>query len=140
MASSKAPVNKPVDAEALLALMGGSVPPPQKNANTILPPTPVVESMEDELVSVVENAEKQEPPVKRKKDSYDEVFLRPVVITLRKPMTVSVGTHERVERVIRMVFDNKITLSSFVENILLHHLEKYEVDFKRRLAEKKFEL
>jgi pyruvate/2-oxoglutarate dehydrogenase complex dihydrolipoamide acyltransferase (E2) component len=70
-------------------------------------------------------------PAKRKKRTYEEVFL-PVrnIGSLRKPITLSPETHNRLDAIVRIALDGRISLSNYVDNILLHHIDEYNDELK----------
>jgi hypothetical protein len=79
-------------------------------------------------------AEKSTPAKRKKQRTYDEVFLTVYNIgSLRKPIPVSPETHERLDTIVRIALNGRISLSNFVENILCCHMEEYKDELKSRL-------
>jgi hypothetical protein len=76
-------------------------------------------------------------PAKRKKQRpYDEMFLAIQNIgSLRKPIPVSPDIHQKLDIIVRIALDGRITLSNFVENILRHHIEEYKDELKNKYNE-----
>ena len=71
--------------------------------------------------------EKPAPP-KRKVGSgdYRETYFQKVELTDRQPLYVSRTTHEKLMRIVTVIGGRKVTVSSYVENILLRHFEQYQ--------------
>jgi len=44
----------------------------------------------------------------------------------RQPLYVSRSTHEKLMRIVTVIGGRKVTVSSYVENILLRHFEQYQ--------------
>ena len=88
---------------------------------------------------------KEEKPVKeparRKKNApgdYRETYFMRVDLTDRQPLYVSRATHEKLMKIVTVIGGRKATVSSYVENILLHHFDQYQ-DEINELYESKFE-
>jgi hypothetical protein len=82
-------------------------------------------------------AESEKPaPAKRKRQKmYDESFLPVLNIgSLRKPVAISPDTHKKLDSIVRVALDGCITLSNFVENILLHHIEEYREELENKFS------
>lgn len=61
--------------------------------------------------------------------AYKQTFLFPIKLSDRKaPPSESRETQERVDFIMRRLDDRDSNLSSFVENIICQHLEKYGED------------
>ncbi|PXV58466.1 uncharacterized protein DUF3408 [Dysgonomonas alginatilytica] len=70
-------------------------------------------------------------PGKRKRktqDDYQEVFFVRVDFTHRKPLYITAATHRRLMRIVHLMDESKATISSYVENIILNHLETFRED------------
>ena len=67
-------------------------------------------------------------PRKRKGGSgdYRETYFQKVELADRQPLYVSRTTHEKLMRIVTVIGGRKVTVSSYVENILLHHFEQYQ--------------
>ena len=67
-------------------------------------------------------------PRKRKGGSgdYRETYFQKVELTDRQPLYVSRTTHEKLMRIVTVIGGRKVTVSSYVENILLRHFEQYQ--------------
>lgn len=70
-------------------------------------------------------------PGKRKRktqDDYQDVFFVRVDFTYRKPLYITAATHRRLMRIVHLMDESKATISSYVENIILNHLETFRED------------
>lgn len=70
-------------------------------------------------------------PGKRKRkaqEDYQEVFFVRVDFTHRKPLYITAATHRRLMRIVHLMDESKATISSYVENIILNHLETFRED------------
>ena len=66
---------------------------------------------------------------KRKpQDDYPDVFFVRVDFTHRKPLYITATTHRRLMRIVHLMDESKATISSYVENIILNHLETFKED------------
>lgn len=70
------------------------------------------------------------PGKKKRKtqDDYQEVFFVRVDFTHRKPLYITAATHRRLMRIVHLMDESKATISSYVENIILNHLETFRED------------
>ncbi|KKB49471.1 hypothetical protein HMPREF1536_04535 [Parabacteroides gordonii MS-1 = DSM 23371] len=68
-------------------------------------------------------------------DEYREQFLRTPKITDRQPVFVSRATRDSIDELVRRLGERRMSVSGFLENIALHHLETYreEVEQWKRL-------
>ena len=57
---------------------------------------------------------------------YRETYFQKVELTDRQPLYVSRTTHEKLMRIVTVIGGRKVTVSSYVENILLRHFEQYQ--------------
>jgi hypothetical protein len=72
-----------------------------------------------------------------RRSSYEEKFLKRVISgSFRSNVGISRDTLDIAERVIARLFDNKIAVSAYVDNILVEHFNKYKRDFDMWLAER----
>ena len=96
-------------------------------------------SIGQEVQPVVELPEQSESTVspkstelgKRKRKirgDYDGHFFNRVDFTYRKPLYITANTHRRLMRIVHLMDSSKATISSYVENILCHHLEVFKDD------------
>ena len=61
-------------------------------------------------------------------EAYKQAFLVPTKLSERKAVYLSRETQERADFIVRRLGDRGSNLSSFVENIICQHLEKYGED------------
>lgn len=57
---------------------------------------------------------------------YRETYFQKVELADRQPLYVSRATHEKLMRIVTVIGGRKVTVSSYVENILLRHFEQYQ--------------
>ena len=81
------------------------------------------EGQQEEVVRV-------EKPTNRKRKGgsgdYRETYFQKVELADRQPLYVSRTTHEKLMRIVTVIGGRKVTISSYVENILLRHFEQYQ--------------
>ena len=73
------------------------------------------------------------PPDKRRRKpqaDYQSLFFTRIDFTHRKPLYITATTHRRLMRIVHLMDESKATISSYVENIILNHLDtfKEEID------------
>ena len=73
------------------------------------------------------------PPERRKRKpqaDYQSLFFNRIDFTHRKPLYITATTHRRLMRIVHLMDESKGTISSYVENIILNHLDtfKEEID------------
>lgn len=76
-----------------------------------------------------QEAQAEKPTPRKRKNSpgdYRETYFRKVELTDRQPLYVSRTTHEKLMRIVTVIGGRKVTVSSYVENILLRHFEQYQ--------------
>lgn len=68
-------------------------------------------------------------------DEYRRLFMQAPKIDDRKPVFVSRDTRDRLDRIMRLFGDRKMSVSGLIENLALYHLKVYEndIDFWRKL-------
>jgi hypothetical protein len=72
-----------------------------------------------------------------KKNIYEEKFLKRIIPgSFRGNVGISKDTLDIAERVIARLFDNKIAIGAYVDNILVEHFNKHRKDFDTWLAER----
>lgn len=79
--------------------------------------------------TLAETAQAEKPTPRKRKNSpgdYRETYFRKVELTDRQPLYVSRMTHEKLMRIVTVIGGRKVTVSSYVENILLRHFEQYQ--------------
>ena len=81
------------------------------------------EGQQEEVVRV------EKPTPRRRKGGtgdYRETYFQKVELADRQPLYVSRTTHEKLMRIVTVIGGRKVTVSSYVENILLRHVEQYQ--------------
>jgi hypothetical protein len=137
MAAAKREIN---EAEVLARMAGNSYQPKATNAPQIREPfmlgsnAPAKEEkkLPDEPLQAIEIRSGD-----GKKDHYEEKFLgRSIIGAYRGNVGISRDTLAIAERVIARIFDNKIAIGTYIDNILIDHFNKYKKDYERWLSEK----
>jgi len=77
---------------------------------------------------------KKPTPRKRKSGTgdYRETYFQKVELADRQPLYVSRTTHEKLMRIVTVIGGRKVTVSSYVGNILLHHFEQFQDEIAGR--------
>lgn len=111
---------EPVDTIPVDVVADGSYPAKMEPDN---PPASTT-SISTELPS------SRTPGKKKRKTQgdYQEVFFVRVDFTHRKPLYITATTHRRLMRIVHLMDESKATISSYVENIILNHLETFRED------------
>lgn len=81
--------------------------------------------------AVSEPVVKTAEPSKRKRKipmDYQDIFFTRIDFTHRKPLYITTTTHRRLMRIVHLMDESKATISSYVENIILNHLETFKED------------
>ena len=81
------------------------------------------EGQQEEVVRV------EKPTPRRRKGGtgdYRETYFQKVELADRQPLYVSRTTHEKLMRIVTVIGGRKVTVSSYVENILLRHFAQYQ--------------
>lgn len=63
-------------------------------------------------------------------DEYKEAFMRTPRIDDRKPVFISRKKRDRLNRIVGLFGDNRMSVSGIVENIIGHHLQAYGEDIE----------
>ena len=86
-------------------------------------PVPKQMSIEPSEKPAKQTASKQIP-----QEDYQTRFFTRVDFTYRKPLYITASTHRKLMRIVHLLDDSKATMSSYVENILLDHLEMFHAE------------
>lgn len=106
-----------IDEDFMKELISQGVPSKQDNDKT------------NDVPQETETVQVEKPtPRKRKGGSgdYRETYFQKVELADRQPLYVSRTTHEKLMRIVTVIGGRKVTVSSYVENILLRHFEQYQ--------------
>lgn len=108
-----------IDEDFMKELISQGIPSKQDNNKT----NDVPQETQTETVQV-----EKPTPRKRKGGSgdYRETYFQKVELADRQPLYVSRTTHEKLMRIVTVIGGRKVTVSSYVENILLRHFEQYQ--------------
>ena len=93
-----------------------------------------IEAIAEVAGATVKSSEPQiKPSEKRKRKpqaDYQNLFFNRIDFTHRKPLYITATTHRRLMRIVHLMDESKATISSYVENIILNHLDtfKEEID------------
>lgn len=91
---------------------------------------PVVELPEQSATAVPSKSSELGKRKRKIRGDYDEHFFNRVDFTYRKPLYITANTHRRLMRIVHLMDSSKATISSYVENILCHHLEVFKDDIE----------
>jgi hypothetical protein len=118
----------PIDEKEMLARMAGI-----GNNNSQSQKNPIKEKGDDggqPLYIVKENGN-------GKKNTYEEKYItRSIYGTYRGNVGISKDTLDIATKIIARIFDNRIAIGAFIDNILWEHFNKYKKDYELWLAEK----
>ena len=117
-----------IDEDFMKELISQGVPAKRENLpdDALLPGGEKVitqEGQQEEVVRV------EKPTPRRRKGGtgdYRETYFQKVELADRQPLYVSRTTHEKLMRIVTVISGRKVTVSSYVENILLRHFEQYQ--------------
>jgi hypothetical protein len=93
--------------------------------------TAIIEQTVEAIGEVAEPTVKSPEKRKRKPQAdYQSLFFNRIDFTHRKPLYITATTHRRLMRIVHLMDESKATISSYVENIILNHLDtfKEEID------------
>jgi hypothetical protein len=78
-------------------------------------------------------------PIRRKRreqvGDYTETYFRRIDFADRQPLYITRATHERLMLIVNIIGGRKATISSYVENILLQHLDSHREEIGRLFDE-----
>lgn len=89
---------------------------------------PIVELPEQPATTVSPKSTELGKRKRKTRGDYDGYFFNRVDFTYRKPLYITASTHRRLMRIVHLMDSSKATISSYVENILFHHLEVFKDD------------
>lgn len=136
-----------IDEDFMKEIISQGLPVKKQEMPSVAVETP--EKPDDKAETVDKEEIKAEPkeekavkePVRRKKNTpgdYRETYFMRVDLTDRQPLYVSRTTHEKLMKIVTVIGGRKVTVSSYVENILLRHFDQFQ-DEINELYESKFE-
>lgn len=91
------------------------------------------EEPEEKKVPTPQKQSAEEPrrrKTKAKDEDYQELFLKEATISARFGKTVYVRKeyHERIQRIIRIIAKDEVSLFSYIDNVLAHHFASFQED------------
>lgn len=107
-----------IDEEYLMNIMSGDEPIPEENGNI------------DDALSTESTGKSERKAKSGKKLNYEEVFLVNRFPAGRSGKVVYIRSeyHERLLRIVQLTREEKITLYSYIDNILENHFREYGQD------------
>lgn len=121
-----------IDEDFMKELISQGVPAKRENQpdNAPLPGGEKVITQEGQQEGQhTETAQVEKPTPRRRKGGtgdYRETYFQKVELADRQPLYVSRTTHEKLMRIVTVIGGRKVTVSSYVENILLRHFEQFQ--------------
>lgn len=116
-----------VDEDYLKEIMAGGVSRPVKE-----PPKPVKESpMEEEKETAIPVESKEPVKTGRKKreaQDYETIFLERKASVARRQIYISAELYDKITGFLPVIAGHGFGITSYVNNILTHHLELYKDD------------
>jgi hypothetical protein len=97
------------------------------------------EATAQDLQTPQEAAPLAKPTRKQRKEAhgdYKETYFKRIDFSNRQPLYITRATHEKLMLIVNVVGGRKATISSYVENILLHHLEHFKEEINRLFDER----
>ena len=97
------------------------------------------EETKEKVVQVEDNADETGIPVtdtapkgksRRRKGSYDEVFLKNKDLKARQPVYISQEIHQEIKKVVHLLAlsNQEISVGGYINNVLADHLEQHKED------------
>jgi hypothetical protein len=97
------------------------------------------ETGEKQQVKEQEQAASVPVPARRKRkeqpENYRDTYFRRIDFSDRQPLYITRPTHEKMMMIVNIIGGRKATISSYVENILLHHLDFHREEINRLFDE-----
>lgn len=115
-----------VDKDALLESMA------KQEINNI--PLQKEEQTKSDTLNTANRPTQKTIPTKQRKASlldYQQTFLSVPRITDRKTVFISNHLRERIVSIVRRLGTEKSSVSGFIENLVIHHLDEYREDIER---------
>lgn len=92
------------------------------------------EELEEEMPTpqkqIKEEPRRRKPKEKEKEEDYQQLFLKEAEISARFGKTVYVRKeyHERIQRIVRVISNDEVSLFSYIDNVLAHHFASFQDD------------
>ena len=96
------------------------------------------------LPETIEKPEQEETlpipsPARRKRreqpENFKDTYFRRVDFSDRQPLYITRSTHEKLMMIVTIIGGRKATIGSYVENIMLQHLESHREEINRLFEE-----
>ena len=116
-----------VDEEHLKEIMAGGVSRPKKEQFMPVAEQPIAEEKEPESTGEVKEPVK---PVRKKREAqnYETIFLERKASVPRRQIYVSSQLCDKINSFLPVIAGHQLGITSYVNNILTHHLEQYKDD------------
>ena len=106
-----------------------AVPAATSPEGSVMTPEPVQETVPENEVTV--EPVKEEPRRRKAKErgqDYQNMFLKEAAIHARMGKTVYVRKeyHERIQRIVRVIGKDEVSLFSYIDNVLAHHFATFQ--------------
>lgn len=115
----------------------------KRNLSARFGETPNVSPISEPIAEKAEIEQEELPiqtvPIRKKRNNqgdFKAIFFSRMELEDRQPLYVSRKVHERITAIVNEVGGRKSTVSSYVENIMLHHLETFKADIDKLYEEK----
>lgn len=118
-----------IDENFMKELISQGLPAQRENKPDDDAPQPGGETETAQEGQQTETVRVEKPTPRRRKGGtgdYRETYFQKVELADRQPLYVSRTTHEKLMRIVTVIGGRKVTVSSYVENILLRHFEQYQ--------------
>lgn len=102
--------------------------------------TPIIEPIAEKAEVELDETPAPTASIRKKRNNpgdFKAIFFSRMELEDRQPLYVSRKVHERITAIVNEVGGRKSTVSSYVENIMLHHLETFKAEIDK-LYEDKF--
>ncbi|SNR14439.1 DUF3408 domain-containing protein [Tenacibaculum jejuense] len=122
----------PIDEKELMEMMAHSfsedrkVPKAEETKEEPQKPQPKPKSKTKQTVKTTVTSKKETKP-------YQEVFLQKSHLIARngKAIYIRPEFHERLFRITRVIGENNMSISNYLDNILQHHFSEFETEIKK---------
>ena len=109
-------------------------PSENKNQSSFIRDSEEAESPAEQNVSVSNGASTKRISSRQRRLSLEEyrtAFLQVPRIEDRKPVFISGGVRDKLDRIVRTLGTRRMSVSGLLENLAIHHLEIYRDDLKQ---------
>jgi len=117
-------------------------PPPLTPLPATAPPQEEEEeSLETMPVSTIETDKKETRSKRASGQEYESLFIREIdmpPVRFGKTVYIRKKYHDRISQITTVIGENEVSMFAYIDNVLAHHLEKYEDDIDRALKKKLF--